>query len=504
MRTLQQCLAEYPLPLLEGIAHSAGLTLIARDAEEAATTLATHMMTADVLNVLVAQLSSQARTALAHVRSAQPPLTWTTFVRRYGPLREMGPQRLIREQPWRTPQSPAEELVYRGLVFRSMVRRGTTVTEVVYIPPELALLLPPLEESAPDFRVAPAEPASSPHREGDAFLEDMVTLLAYAYNEGIQVDWEGRPLRGDLARLGERLIHPLTPEELRHPPPRVHLLFHHAYALRLLVQQGSHLHINPRPLSRWLKQPRAYQRFLLWRAWAESPRWNDLWHVPELECVQGPWENRPQEARQRVLQYLQRLEKDTWYTLDDFVQAVYEHDPDFQRQAGDYASWLIRRRGETDLLRGFEHWHEVEGRLLRFYIAGPMAWLDAILLDAAEAPSRFALSEAGYRWLHRRSEPMTKARPHLRVTPDFRVHLPHGAHPFDRFRVTRFADWEATHPEFVYRISRKSLARAAAQGIPTRRILAFLKKSTNKALPPNVARALARWHPESHHPAQSR
>ncbi len=494
MTSLVQCLSEHPRPLLEALAQMVGLSHVDRDPERAAREIAARWLEPEAARALWERLSPAARAALAEVRQARTPVLWSTFVRRYGPFREMGPARLQREQPWRTPQSPAEELYYRGWVYRRFIRQGATPVEVVYVPAELALLLPETPAKRAEARPQPTAAPAHPTHAGDAFLEDVVTLLSYIYNEGMSVDQEGRPLRGDLARVGERWLEPLEATQLLHPPPRVHLLFHHVYALGLVRQEGNRLRVQAKRLARWLQQPRAYQRLTLWRAWAESRRWNDLWYVPDLECLPGPWQNAPYRARSRFLSHLTALATGAWYTLDDVVRWLFEVDPDFQRQAGDYEAWLIRRRGESALLRGFDHWHDVEGALIRFYVTGPLFWLGAVTLDDAARPSAFALTDAGARWLRRRSEPMRAHRPPLRVTPDFRVHLPHDVHPFDRFRVSRFADWEASRPTFCYRISRHSLARAAAQGLTPSRILAFLRQVTRGQIPPNVARAVARGH----------
>lgn len=495
MRSLKQSLAEYPLPLLQGIAQAVGLDLAARDANEAATLLATHLLDTAVVSAVVEGLSPAAREALEMVRTAPAPVPWVTFVRRYGPVREMGPQRLAWERPWSAPESAAEELLYRGLVFRTFLRQGRRVVEIAYVPPELALVIPVSGEAPSILPLQPTDAPEHPTRAQSRFLEDMVTLLAFIYNEGLEVDWEGRPLRAALAAVGERFLVPLNPQHLRHPPPRVHLLFHHVQALNLVTQEGNRLRVIPKKLSAWLAQPRAYQRLTLWRAWAESSRWNDLCQVPSLECGGGGWHNDPLNARQRVLAHLTACRPDTWYTLADFINAMYEHDPDFQRLQGDYDTWLLRRRGEDVILRGFEHWHEVEGALLRFFICGPMAWLDAVALDDEDTPTCFAITEAGSRWLHRRSEPMSQQRLLLVVTPDFRVHAPIGIAAFDRFRLARFADWERSWPGFTYRITRHSLQRAAAQGVDPRRILAFLDRATGNALPRNVRRALSRFKP---------
>ncbi len=486
MRSLRRSLAEYSIVHLEELARFLGLSVAALEHEELAAALAAHLISPDVFRGIYGRLSDRAREALAAVNAASPSMPWATFVRRWGPVREMGPQRLVREQPWRAPVSPAEELLYQGLVFRSMTRQGKSVVEVVYVPDELRLLLPEEADNVGRLSLPLRPEVVRPTRSRRMFLNDLVMLLAFVYNEGIQVDWEGRPLRGALAELGRRFLVPLDPTTLHRPPPRVHLLFHHARVLGLVGQEGNFLRVRPRVLARWLKQPVAYQRLTLWRAWVESVLWSDLCRVPQLDCVAPLPPGDPADARNRLLRHLLALEAEQWYSLEDLVEWVHEHDPDFLRPDGDYHSWLIRRREDGTLLRGFETWEEVEGRLIRFYIVGPMAWLDAVALD--EAGEHFCLTEAGYRWLRRRSEPMRKVRPRLAVSANLRIRMAHDVHPFDLFRVSRFADWEASLPEYVYRITERSLARGRAQGLTSRHILAFLRRATGNRVPVTVQR----------------
>ena len=490
MRSLKRSLAEYSQPMLQGIAHNLGLSHLAPDKEEAARQIAAHLLDDELLQALLARLSPQAREALQQVQAATSPLSWATFVRRFGPVREMGPQRLLREQPWRHMESPAEELLYHGLIYHGLRRLDDTVSDVVYIPPELLLLLPPVD-SASDFQLPVQQAPERWQRTGTAFLQDIVILLAHIYLEGLQVDWEGQPLRGALIQVGRKLRPPLQPTELLRLPPRVMLLFHHLRVLGLVTQEGDRLLLDRRNVTRWLKQPTSYQRFTLWRAWAESPRWNDLCQMPTLECIGSGWQNDPLAARRRIFTYLAELSPRTWYRVQDWVQAIYERDPDFQRPQGNYDTWLLRDRERGEILRGFEHWQAVEGALLRFYVQGPMAWLDAAVLDAEG--KLFALTPAGERWLHRRSEPMRKVRPQVRIDPDFRVHLPLNVRAFDHFRVARIAEWEQSSPHYVYRLTQRSLQRAVEQGLSISRILAFLHQASGARVPARVTRALSRW-----------
>jgi len=117
-------------------------------------------------------------------------------------------------------------------------------------------------------------------------------------------------------------------------------------------------------------------------------------------------------------------------------------------------------------------------------------------LDTAGTPL-FRLTEAGARWLAGEAPPSSHSDRQPVVLPDFAVEIPADAPLIDRFRVARFTTWEPigrrAEPLFRYRITQSGLRRAARQGIPTERVLAYLRERCGDALPANVATALADW-----------
>ena len=171
-----------------------------------------------------------------------------------------------------------------------------------------------------------------------------------------------------------------------------------------------------------------------------------------------------------MLQLLGRLLPGAWYSQADVINAIKETLPDFQRPTGDYDSWYIRDENTQEFLRGFEHWDQVEGVLLRFLLNGPLYWLST--MDLAEPSAGddllFSLSGWGARWLGHDSEiPNETRRPAIVVEEDFTVELSAGTPLMDRFRVERFSSWQASYPHFLYQINRRSLNRAADEGVPT-------------------------------------
>jgi hypothetical protein len=192
----------------------------------------------------------------------------------------------------------------------------------------------------------------------------------------------------------------------------------------------------------------------------------------------------------------------TWYGFSDFIDAVKEAFPDFQRPDGDYTTWYIKDAATDTYLSGFESWDKVERALIRYLIAGPLAWLGFVNLGSAtpSAPfSAFRLTLTGAMFLDLASPPPEPSLAPLTLRHDFNVLVP-PARRYDRFQLARVADWVASPPlkergtsEFVYRLTPASLDRARQQGISVARVLEFLGRAIDAPVPRPVEAALTRW-----------
>ena len=249
------------------------------------------------------------------------------------------------------------------------------------------------------------------------------------------------------------------------------------------------------------------QVHILWSAWRDDTAWNDLDSVPGLRC-EGTWRHDPRAARHRLLVHLRQCQPGVWYSVAALAAAIHESDPDFQRPDGDYDSWYVRHEASGRFLRGFEHWHDVEGALIAHVVTGPVHWLGATDVGGTDseptasapdcplgivpASAVFRLTRSGAVLLGLTADaPLEENRRRLTVRPDFSVLAPFGTRVLDRFRLSRFAEWERSHPEYCYRITRQSLLRAHKQGISSKRILAFLQRASASDLPPNIIDTLS-------------
>ena len=80
----------------------------------------------------------------------------------------------------------------------------------------------------------------------------------------------------------------------------------------------------------------------------------------------------------------------------------------------------------------------------------------------------------------------------LTVGEDFTIRLPPGSPLVDRFRIERFAQWQASYPDYVYQINQRSLKRAIDEGITPQQLLTFLQ-SHAPVVPEKVKAALLRF-----------
>lgn len=159
MRTLELALHDQDLGHLRIVASLWGLDLPGGSTEEAAAQLARAMRDRALLAEVVETLPPLAREALEALLRDQGRLPLADLTRRYGPLRQMGPGRRDREQPWRNQTSAIEALWYRGLLARTFLDTPTGPQEFGYIPSDLAASLP-RPQDAPDVLLL--EPVSPP------------------------------------------------------------------------------------------------------------------------------------------------------------------------------------------------------------------------------------------------------------------------------------------------------------------------------------------------------
>ncbi len=474
MPDLAESLQGRDLGHLRIIAELWGIKLDEQDIHSATPHLTKSLLNKSNVDEMVSSLASGSRIALEDLAQHTARLPWAQFTRTYGEVREMGSAKRDRERPYENPISAVEDLWYRAFVARAFFDSPAGPEEFAYIPDDLLALIP---RSAGADNPLMARQASAMEYERVFLANDRILDHACTYLAALRL---GNTLPDSfLTPTGEQLTSILLKSILS--------------ANGLLDEAGTPL---PEPVRIFLESRRSDALLQLFCAWKHSTQINELRLLPDLN-VEGNWENDPLRTRLVILGYLSTLPADTWWNVGSFISAIKQRNPDFQRPAGDYDSWFIRRKADGEYLRGFEHWDEVDGRLISYLLAGPLHWLGVLDLARPEAGqevtafrlsgwSRALLQEESPKGFPPEEEPLI-ARSDARVSA--RRLVPRRV----RYQLARFCEWEKETPdEYQYRVSSTSLSRARQQGLTVSQLITMLNRYA-KAVPPSLIKALERW-----------
>lgn len=489
MPRLRESLLDTSLVRLRVIADFWEIPLTSSRQREVALELTEALDDPDAVGFALGKLTDDQEQALRALLASEGRMPRRVFARDWGRIRRMGPGRMEREKPWQDPVSPAEALWYRGFLYLSFGEGPEGAYDAVHVPPELSQHLPTPKVAERTITLEPADTPGAVHSCGDRFLDDGCLLVAYVHNQRprtrADAGWPDRHEQRLLARL--------------HATNRERFLFLRQLASTIgwLVEgEDGHLRLEPEAVTTWLEGGTFHQTSALTETWIDDPVWNDLFHVPGLQPEDtGAWRNDPLLAHHAILRHLKACQPATWYEIESFIEAVKRVDPDFQRPSGDYDSWYIKDKESGAYLSGFESWHAVEGRLLRYLITKPLAWLGLVDLGTEgrdQEPQTFRLSPHGAAFLELADPPAEGPPPPARLLPGFRVAMP-PRRRYDHFQLARVAEWVRTGDHFVYRLTPASLKRARQQAIAISRVLEFLEEITEAPLPRRLEKALTQW-----------
>src|SRR5688572_14200917 len=374
MPDLYDSLLNQDIGYLRIIAELWGLELDSKSVDAAREKISISLLDPKLLTEIIDALSPEADSALTTLINSGGRIPWPTFIRKYGDIREAGAGKRDREKLYLKPASTSEILYYRGLLARAFFDTKKGPQEFAYIPDDLLSLLDREEDEAQQSAeetesVEPLGRAASPGEKGqeipanDLILDDATTLLA-------------------ALRLG------VEPPETRLPVNVLQGLLQSANLIKGTAPQ-------PEPVKTFLEAPRPEALAMLQNTWIESETFNELCLMPTIIC-EGEWQNQPQETREFLLNLLDAIPEGKWWSINAFVRDVKQKYADFQRPAGDYDSWFIKRESDGQYLRGFQHWDEVDGALVRYFITTILHWLGQVDLGFTEGsnqPSAFRILE---------------------------------------------------------------------------------------------------------------
>jgi len=451
------------------IAELWGLDLKSIDADAAREELSASLLEPGPLAELIETLSPEADSAITALVNSGGRIPWPTFIRKYGDIREAGAGKRDREKLYLKPASAAEVLYYRGLLARAFFDTQKGPQEFAYIPDDLLSLLDREEgeehtdEKEESKSAEPLGRAASPGEKGqeipatDFILDDATTLLA-------------------ALRLG------IEPPETTIPIKVIQALLRSAKLIKGSAPQ-------PEAVKAFLEAPRAEALASLQNAWIESGTFNELRLMPGLIC-EGEWKNQPQETREFLLNLLDAIPEGKWWSLNAFVRDIKQKYADFQRPAGDYDSWFIKREADGQYLRGFNSWDQVDGALIKYFITNILYWLGQVDLCIAEGASE----PTSFRVISSETHIASKENKKLHISSQGVISIPRLAPRVVRYQVSRFCEWDDSKDDvYRYRISTNSLTRAKEQGLKVEHLLALLAKHSEAGTPPSLVKALKRW-----------
>lgn len=468
MPDLSASLQKQDLGHLRIIADFWGLELESTNVDSALEELCASLLDLEAVAETLEVLPAEARSALRALVHADGKMEWAIFARKFGELREMGAGRRDREHPHLKPTSASEILFYRGLIGKAFFDSDKGSQEFAYIPEDLLEIL--IEVSAGETTLTPkndplgraATPVEKAHEipATDHILDDATTYLA-ALRSGVEVG--GLPV--DIQK-------------------RIPILQKLLTAAGLLKKNT----LQPEAVKTFLEAPRAAALTLLYTNWLASTTFNELRLLPGLLC-EGEWSNQPQVTREFLLSLIRDLPQDKWWSMPAFIKGIKDKYPDYQRPAGDYDSWFIKRESDGQFLRGFAYWDSVDGALIRFMIhtLHMLGQVDLASPEAGKEATAFKMQPnvAGQG---------SKVDGKITVTSNGRISISRTFSRAVRYQISRFCEWgEEKNNEFNYAVSAKSLKRATEQGLKAEQLLAMLVKYTNGSVPPALVKSLKRW-----------
>ena len=501
MKPVRQSLLDYDFSLLNVIAQQRNAVLDTSIKTEAVDQLTELLLSPVDTAIITDHLPKPAKEALSYVLHNGGQVDRAKFVRRFGSIRPMGTARLERERPWEQPVSTAEILWYLGFIYKGFQVTQEGGREMTFIPTDMQ---PLLASFAPEnirphsFQLAVYPTPAHIIDSKDRLRENFFNLLVYLQTTPVRL----QPGGNIPDKNRQELIGQLLPQPIAAYPASAELdfLLHLGQRSNLLTIAYNRLKPDPEPVKRWLQADVMQQNLQLQNAWRADPTWNDLWHVPGLSPQPTGWENSPLRARSKILGYLEQVIPATthWFSIDDFITAVKQTDPDFQRPDGNYESWYIKDE-QDNLLMGFKHWDNVEGTLIRYFIAHILFIFDAVHLGTSSPespPDYFQFTRLGIDFLRGVSSATAanSSFAHLRINNRFQVRVPAQSNLYDRFQLARFADLEQREPNrIIYRITQTSFGRALKNGVTHDQVTAFLTRSTQNNIPLKVIETLRAW-----------
>jgi hypothetical protein len=452
--------------------------------KNAAKLLAELMLKPDRVKKVWDGLPQDAKNALQELIDHNGKHPYIPFARKYGEIRRVGLARREREQLHLTPISTLEVLYYRGLVFTAFLELAGKIEEVIYIPSDLLALMPLNPSRHKETALTPAHPEDYAQQLSchDHIIDDACTFLSWLRKSPNHFT--------DFSPIEPFLIL----NSFHYPTyPYPYFLYQILLAAKLFYPDHSP---NLDAIRDFLAEPRSQALTRIYQSWLQTERINELKQLPDITCL-GDWQNDPLATRHFLIRQLLSVNEQKWFSIDEFIRDIYQTEPDFQRPSSNYDVWLIQDRSSGRELRGFESWPNVEGRLLRAMIAGPLFWLG--IVDLGQNKNRHTVTFKRTPWSESLLNGNIPAKgfrsenENIKIQSNGRIIVPIYCPRNVRYHIARSSSWEGYHKgKYHFRINASSLEEAQRQGLKPKQLMAMLRKHTD-FLPPSLFKAVVRW-----------
>ncbi len=472
MPDLLASLQKHDLGHLHIVAGFWGLELESRDVDSASEELCAAILDADAVRETIEILPPNASSALTALIQSNGKIEWALFARKHGEIREMGEARRDREHPHLKPISAAEILFYRGLLEKAFFDTDKGAQEFGYIPDDMFEMISEdmkggeKEEIGKKVEESLGRAATPVEKVFEILANDHILDDATTYLAALRINLESNGLPLD------------KPQQ--------------AATLQKLLSSANILKKNElqaESVKKFLEASREDALKMLHAAWFESQTFDELRLIPTIIC-EGEWlrQNQPQVTREFLMNLVADIPQNKWWSLPAFLRDLKTKFPDFQRPAGDYDSWFIKRESDGQYLRGFAYWDQVDGALVKYFIQ-MLHWLGKVDLAAPEEGKEFtafrvALQVAGYKL--QEGKLVISSNGKITISRDFSRAV--------RYQISRFCEWDdVKQDEYTYHVTAKSLKQASQQGLKAEQLLALLVKYTKGSVPPALVKALKQW-----------
>ena len=473
MPSLQKLLRSYDIDLLTRIALSWGFGDDLRNRDQVEKWLLITMTDASSLSDMIGSLHEATRNAWLTLKLNNGRMPWSEFTRKYGDLRSLGPAARQREKPDLHPYNTSEELYYRGLIGRAFLDTQPEPREYAFIPEDILGESKTLTSENPLPPVRPISQTETKRLQpANTRLLDHVTdwLSCLRMKSSLPVNYFLN------AEVAEKFIGAIT------------------LAAGLITSLPE---IRTEKTGKFLQTSRLTTLKEWFIIWEDSSVINDLFMIPSLE-FEGSWLNDAVFSRKFILEKIKGFDLQSWYSIASFVSNIETTTPDFQRPAGNFNTWSIRKSESSTFLTGRQYWNEIDGAYIRYLLTGPLHWLGVLdLAYGAEAavPTAFRLPP-----LARFLLGVDNKKPNLasevapKLSADLTIILPVNTSPLVRYQVGRFTHITSNSvTESRHQVTAASLTTAESFGLKVEQLNQLLERHINSPLPQSFKKLAQRW-----------